>query len=399
MTYKTLLKEALKLKPELIKIRRLIHSYPELGYQEIKTAKLISTRLKKLGIIVHEKVAKTGVVGILKGGKFGKTIAIRSDMDALPIHEQTRKKYSSKIPGVMHACGHDGKIALVLGTAKLLARLRTKLTGQVKFIFQPNEEGSGGAQAMIQAGVLEKPKLDCIFGLDISPYLDTGKIGVRYGIAAANVQDFEISIGGKGGHIARPHETMDTVLVASQIVEGLQLIINRQVNPVNPAIISVGEIDGGTASNIFPSCIKLRGTIRTLSNSLHKMLIGKIKRLVKNVSQNYGLKCQIRFLTSYPALTNDDRLNNLLVDVVKKLLGRKSLFTWPYASLGGEDLSFFFRLCPGIIFSVGVRNKNKGIIFPEHSPHFDLDEDALPIGTAILTGCVLRYLESNIPLL
>lgn len=398
MTYKSLLQEALKLKPELIKIRRLIHSYPELGYQEIKTAKLISTTLKKLGLIVHNKVTKTGVVGILKGNKLGKTVAVRSDMDALPIHEKSKKKYRSKIPGIMHACGHDGKIAVVLGAATLLAGLRTKLVGQVKFIFQPNEEGSGGAQAMISAGVLENPKVDCMFGIDISSYIDTGKIGVRYGITAANVQDFEILISGKGGHIARPHETTDTVLVASQIIEELQLIINRCVNPVNPAIISIGEIDGGTATNVFPNCIKLRGTIRTLNNSLHKMLIGKIKRLVKNVSQNYSVKCELRFLTSYPMLINDKNLNNLLVKVIKKMFGGKGLFTWPYASLGGEDLSLFFRHVPGIIFSIGVRNKKKGIISPEHSPFFDLDEDALPFGSAIVTGCVLEYLNSNIPL-
>lgn len=395
MELATLLKESYKLKSELVKIRRYFHSYPELGFQEVKTARLIADRIKKLGLEVRKKVAKTGVVGILRGNKKGKTIAIRSDMDALPIQERTRKKYASKISGVMHACGHDGKMAIVLGVASLLSRIRHEFKGNVKFIFQPNEEGLGGAQAMISAGVLSKPKVDCMLCVDIDPFLNTGKIGVRNEVATANVDGFEISIIGTGGHGARLYRATDVVMVAAKIVESLHYIIPRQQHPCIPVAISIGEIHGGTASNVVPDRVTLRGTIRTFDNETKKNVFSKIKITVACVCRIYRSEYQIKYTSSYPTLKNDTKLNNIITNIGAQLLGPKNVYTYKYPFFEGEDVGFFFQKVPGAIFTLGTRNREKKIVYPSHSPLFDIDEDILPIGVAVLTGCVLEYLNSN----
>lgn len=395
MKFNMLLKESLKLKPEVIKIRRQIHSYPELGFQEVKTARLIADKLKRSGLKVQERVAKTGVVGILRGSKKGKTIALRSDMDALPIQERTKKKYASKIPGVMHACGHDGKMAIVLGVASLLSRIRNELKGNVKFIFQPNEEGSGGAQKMISAGALKNPKVNCIFSFDLSPFLDAGKIGIREGIVTANVADFEISIIGKGGHVAQRWEAVDTVGIAAKVIEALQFVIPQEQHPCAPIVISIGEIHGGTASNVIPDCVKLNGTIRTLDNITHKNVMSKIKKIITAICRAYGAQLEIIFCPSHPSIQNNHQLNNIVTDVAILLLGKKNIYNFEHPFFEGEDIGYFFQRAPGVIFSIGIRNKKKGIVYPLHSPFFDLDEDVLPLGVAVVAGCILQYLDSE----
>lgn len=390
-----LLEESLKLRPKLVKIRRLIHAYPELGFQEVKTAKLISNTLKKLGLIVQEKVAKTGVVGLLKGNQKGKTVAIRADMDAIPIQEKTKKKYSSKLPGVMHACGHDGKMAVALGAASLLSRSRNELRGSIKFIFQPNEEGSGGARAMISEGVLKNPKVDSMFCFDLDPFLNIGKIGVRNGVATANVDDFEISIIGKGGHSARLYRAIDVVMVAAKIVEALHYTIPRRQHFRMPVAISIGEICGGTASNVVPDLITLKGTIRTFNNKTRKKVLIKIKSTIACICRTYRAQYQIRYISSYSAFKNNAELNNIVINIGAKVFGRKNVYNYKYPFFEGEDVGFFFQEVPGTIFSFGIRNRKKGIVHAFHSPLFDIDEDALPIGAVVLTGCVLKYLNSD----
>lgn len=395
MELDNLLKQSLKLKSEVIKIRRQIHSYPELGFQEVKTAKLIAKELKRAGLEVKEKVARTGVVALLKGRKKGKTVVIRSDMDALPIQERTKKKYASKVPGVMHACGHDGKMAIVLGVASLLGKIREELKGQVKFIFQPNEESSGGAQAMIAAGVLKNPKVDSVFGFDLSPFLDAGKIGIRRGIVTANVDDFEISIIGKGGHVAQRWETVDTIYITAKVVEALQFIVPQKQNPCVPVVISIGEIHGGTASNVIPDRIRLKGTIRTLDSITRRNIMGKIKKTLPAICRGYGAQCEIRFIPFYSSVVNNPKLNGIVADVGRRLLGSKKIFNFKYPFFEGEDIGYFFREVPGVIFSIGIRNRKKGIVYPLHSPFFDLDEDVLPLGVAVVAGCILEYLNSD----
>jgi len=395
MERKTLLVESLKLRPELIKMRRHIHAYPELGFQEVKTAKLISNTLKKLGLAIQEKVAKTGVVGLLRGNQKGKTVAIRADMDALPIQEQNRKKYRSKIPGLMHACGHDGKMAIALGVASLLSRIRNELKGNVKFIFQPDEEGSGGARAMIAEGVLQNPKVNCMFCVDLDPLLNTGKIGMRDGVTTANIDGFEISVIGKGGHGARLDRAIDVVMVTARVIEALHYIIPRQQHPCIPVAISIGEIHGGTASNVVPVRVTLKGTIRTFDNETRRNVLTKIKSTVACICRTYRAQYQIQHISSYPALKNDTELNDIIANIGAQLLGPKNVYSYKYPFLEGDDVSFFFQQVPGVLFSIGVGNRKKGIVYPFHSPLFDIDEDALPIGVAVLTGCVLKYLNSN----
>lgn len=351
MELDNLLKQSLKLKSEVIKIRRQIHSYPELGFQEVKTAKLIAKELKRAGLEVKEKVARTGVVALLKGRKKGKTVVIRSDMDALPIQERTKKKYASKVPGVMHACGHDGKMAIVLGVASLLGKIREELKGQVKFIFQPNEESSGGAQAMIAAGVLKNPKVDSVFGFDLSPFLDAGKIGIRCGIVTANVDDFEISIIGKGGHVAQRWETVDTIYITAKVVEALQFIVPQKQNPCVPVVISIGEIHGGTASNVIPDRIRLKGTIRTLDSITRRNIMGKIKKTLPAICRGYGAQCEIRFIPFYSSVVNNPKLNGIVADVGRRLLGpEKRYLTSNILSLKAKILVTFFEKFQGLFF-------------------------------------------------
>ncbi|MFC1698604.1 M20 family metallopeptidase [Candidatus Omnitrophota bacterium] len=389
-----LLKESFKIKSEIIKIRRQIHAYPELGFGELKTARLIARKLKSLGLTVQEKVAQTGVIGILKGGKTGKTVAVRTDMDALPIQERTGKKYASKIPGVMHACGHDGKIAIALGVAHLLSKIAAdKIKGQVKFVFQPNEEGSGGAQAMIAAGALRNPRVDSIFGFDLSPSLDSGKMYVRKGIVTANIDDFEITVIGKGGHAAQPWKTVNPILVAAKIVEALHSSVSRQQNFRLPAVISIGEIHGGTASNIIPHSIRLKGTARTLDLATRKNILRKIKQVVDDICRAHRAQHQLQFIPSYPSLANNAQLNDIIIGAGEKLLGPKNICYCKHPFFEGEDISYFFKKIPGAIFSIGIRNRKKGIAHLTHSPFFDLDEAALPIGVAIVAGSILRYLK------
>jgi len=357
---------------------------------------LIANKLKKLGLEVQVKVAKTGVVGILRGNKKGETIAIRSDMDALPIQEQNKTKYASRIPGVMHACGHDGKIAICLGVAMLLSKFRHLLTGQVKFIFQPNEESSGGAQAMIAAGVLKKPKVDCIFGYDLSPNFACGRIGVRSGIVTANVDDFEISIIGQGGHAAQRWKTVDTVMAAAKIIEELQLVIPRQQQPGRPAVISIGQLHGGTAINVIPDCIELKGTVRTFYSSTRKKVLNMIEKQVTSICRSYKARHKLHFIPSYPCVENHHNLNKIVISAVKRLLGPEKLHYHKYPVFAGEDIGYFFQKVPGVIFSIGVRNKKRGIVHPRHSSFFNLDENALPVGVAVVTSCIAEYLKAGI---
>ncbi|MCM8823419.1 MAG: M20 family metallopeptidase [Candidatus Omnitrophica bacterium] len=394
VTPQIILKETFKLKPWLIKLRRHFHQYPELSWQEFKTSARVERELKKLNIEV-KRIAKTGVVGILNGKKKGKCVAIRADMDALPIQEKTNKPYASKIYNVMHACGHDAKIAIVLGVAKLLRKMRDKLKGSVKFIFQPNEEGSGGAELMIKEGVLKNPKVSAIFSVDFDPYLKSGKIGIREGMFFANIDSFEISIFGKGGHGGRLYRAVDVMLVSAKVIEALQYYLPRRFHPCVPLTVSFGEIKAGSAPNVIPDTVVMKGTIRTFAEDVQRELKRKIEEIVRGICRIYKADYRIDYFSYYPGSANNSELNKIVEKVAKEIVGTKNIYKYQYPFFESEDISYFFRIVPGTVFSLGIRNPKKGIIYPAHSPYFDIDEDVLPIGVAVLTGCLIEYLNNQ----
>lgn len=370
----------------------MIHKYPELAYKEVRTARFIANELKKIGLSVTRNIARTGVVGLLKVHKEGKTVAIRADMDGLPIHEAGRKSYSSRYKGSMHACGHDAHIAMVIGSALLLSKIRHSINGNVKFIFQPSEENSpSGAQAMIKAGVLRNPSVSAVFGLHINTSLDSGLIGVKNGIASARLGTFNIDIMGKSSHVAKPGGSVDALLVASRVIKELHLV-KRYLDPFIPCTIGIGIIQGGTASNIIADRVCMEGVLRIVHKSKEHGLMDVIKRIIYNTCAGYGADCNIKYHSGPPPIFNDKNLTKIVFNSACSILGRKNIKVIDRPSMGSDDFAFYAKKVPGTFFAVGIRNKQKGIISPGHTSNFDIDEDALPVGSAVMAEAVRQYL-------
>src|SRR2546422_6689724 len=320
------LKEARKIEPEIIKTRREIHQRPELAYKEKATAKLVAEKLRGLGIEVRTGVGGTGVLGILRGPVTGRVVALSADMYALPIEEMADIDFKSKKNGVMHACGHDTHVAMLLGTAKLLANHKDKLVGTVKFLFQPAEEhgGRGGAKPMIEDGVMENPKVDFVFGLHIDGDLESGVLAFRGGPAMAAPDSFEIRISGRGGHGAYPQHTIDPIYVAAQLLIALQGVSGRMIDPIQPIVISVGSIHSGTKENIIPDQAILHGTIRTLDESTRKRAKAKVTEVARGVCRAFGAKAQVEFeKDAYPVMVNDEKVTEKAKNIVRKLPGTR----------------------------------------------------------------------------
>ena len=386
------LKEARKIEPEIIKTRREIHQRPELAYKEKATAKLVAERLRGLGIEVRTGVGGTGVLGILRGPVTGRVVALRADMDALPIEEMADIDFRSKENGVMHACGHDTHVAMLLGTAKLLANHKDKLVGTVKFLFQPAEEhgGRGGAEPMIQDGVMENPKVDFVFGLHIDGDEKSGVLAFRGGPVMAAPDTFEIKIIGRGGHGAYPHQTVDPIYVAAQLIIAIQGISGRMIDPVQPFVITVGSIHSGTKENIIPDQAVLQGTIRTLDEATRKRAKAKVAEVARGVSRAFGARAEVEFeKDAYPVTVNDEKVTEEAKKILSKMPGTrvkiKSL------QLGGEDFSRFLHEAPGTFYFLGTKNPAKGCIYPNHSPRFKVDEDVLKFGTASLAQLAIEF--------
>jgi amidohydrolase len=381
--------------PRLVKLRREFHQYPELAFEEFETLRRITRELKKLRLQVKTGIAKTGVVGILYGNRKGKTVALRADMDALPVTEQTNVPYKSKIKGKMHACGHDLHMACVIGAACVLSRMKNDLPGNVKFIFQPSEEsGSGGALPMIKSGVLKNPDVDGIFALHTDPSIPVGKVGVKDGPMMAHTNSFDLIITGKGGHGARPHQGVDAIQVAAQVIQALQTIVSRRTNPLDPVVVSIGVIEGGTASNVICDKVALKGTVRTLNKNVNKKMPQMIKQIVSGITRSAGADFIFNYRPGYPILTNDPKMTHLAREAVSKLYSKKAVVEIKNPVMGGEDCAYFLQKVPGAFLRVGIRNTKRKAVYPWHHPKFNVDEKAIGIGTAVLTQCVYDFLSN-----
>ena len=388
------LKEARNIESEIIRTRREIHQRPELAYKEKATAKLVADRLRVLGLEVRTGIGGTGVLGILTGTKTGRVVGLRADMDALPVEEMADVIFRSKEKGIMHACGHDTHVAMLLGTAKLLAKHRKEIAGTVKFFFQPAEEhgGLGGAKPMIQDGVMENPKVDYVFGLHIDGDVESGVLAFRGGPAMAAPDTFEIKITGRGGHGAYPHNTIDPIYVAAQLLIALQGVSGRMIDPVQPIVISVGSIHSGTKENIIPDQAILHGTIRTVDESTRKKAKAKVTEVAKGVSRAFGAKAEVEFeKDAYPVLVNDRRVTEKAEKIMARLHGARVKLR--ELQLGGEDFSRFLHEAPGTFYFLGTKNPAKGCVYPNHSPRFKVDEQVLKLGSASLAQVAVEFTD------
>ena len=389
----TLLQAANQIAPEVVADRRTIHQFPELMYEVHQTAAMAEERLRELGLEVRTKVGRTGVVGVLRGARPGRTVLLRADMDALPIIEENEHPFCSQNRGVMHACGHDAHTAMLLGAARLLTERRQELPGNVVFMFQPAEEGGAGALRMIEDGLLDDPKVDGSFALHVDANSYVGKVSMRVGPQSAAADEFSITVRGKGGHASRPQAAVDPVVVGAYIVTALQTLVSREVSPMEPAVVTVGRLSGGTAFNVIPATAVIEGTVRTYNEGVQAHIERRLPAMVKGVAEAMRASAEVEYRRLYPLLVNHASGVSIARDVVTELLGPgAALESDPI--MGSEDFSFVLQRAPGAMVRLGVRHKDWEQVRPTHSPEFDLDEAALPIGVAVMAGMAMRFLES-----
>jgi len=387
--------EVLLLQDEVVRLRRDFHMHPELGYEEYRTSQIVYDYLKDLGFKV-EKVAKTGVVGLLEGSTLGKTVLLRADMDALPQNEKTGVSYESVKKGIMHACGHDGHTAMLMAAAKILAKYKNDLKGNVKFVFQPNEEAAG-ALDMINEGILENPKVDAAFAAHLWTPIESGKIGLAPGPVMAATEEFEVSIIGKAGHTSAPHTALDPILAATQVIQSLQSIQTREIDPLLPITIMVGKVHGGSGRNIIADRVDIGGTIRFLfrnEETEKKILLGKFERVIKGICEAMGVQYELQFLPSNPSLLNNDQMVEYLKKASKETYEVEDNLV-EYRCMAGEDFAEFTHKVPSALYFIGTGNEAKNTHYPHHHPMFNIDEDTLKYGVEMHVRAVLHYLESN----
>tara|TARA_B100000401_G_C52809432_1_gene722904 strand:+ start:1539 stop:2714 length:1176 start_codon:yes stop_codon:yes gene_type:complete len=370
--------EVKEIKQSIVSNRRDFHMHPELGFKEIRTSKIIAQKLSSYGLDVQTGVGKTGVVATLTGNTDGKTIALRADMDALPIQETGDLPFKSVHDGVMHACGHDGHMSMLLGAAKILSSKKDKINGTVKFIFQPAEEGLGGARYMIEDGVLEE--VDEIYGAHLWNYQQYGTIGVKPGPIMAAADLFDIVIEGKGGHGATPHGTVDAIIVASQIIQSLQTIVSRNTNPLESTVVTVGKINGGYNFNVIADQVSMQGTTRAYTEKNRQLIKTRMSELLDGIGNAFNAKIKLNYKDGYPPVINNEECAAKLLSAATKVVGDGA--GNPYLSMGGEDFSYFVNEKPGCFFFIGSAPKDRELLStPHHCSHFDIDEEALLIGT------------------
>lgn len=387
-----LMKSARDLLAYASRFRRDFHQHPELGFQEVRTSAIIAAELSKLGLEVTPGVGKTGVVAVLEGAKPGPVVMLRFDMDALPIQEQTGAEYSSCNPGVMHACGHDGHVAIGLTVAHLLHQRRQQWAGTVKLVFQPAEEGLGGAESMIAAGVLENPPPNAVFGVHLWNEKPLGWVAVTPGPFMAASEIFTVQLIGRGGHGALPNTTIDPLLAAAHIISALQSIVSRNVSPLQTAVVSVTVAKAGEAFNIIPHTAELRGTIRTFEPDVREMVISRFNQIVKGIAEAMGCEVTITMQSLTPAVVNDPSAAKSLAQHLSQTYPELTLMT-DFRSMASEDMAFFLQKVPGVFFMVGSANIEKGLVFSHHHPRFDFDENALAISAALVTSAALQALK------
>ncbi len=377
---------------ELIADRRHFHANPELAFEEHETAAFVAERLRSLGIEVTTGVGGTGVKGVIRGGSSGRTVMLRADMDALPIQEESDKPYASTRPGVMHACGHDGHTAILLAVARILSSRDRPLPGNVVLCFQPAEERPpGGAIRMVEDGVMDDPKVDAVFGLHLSSS-PVGTVGMRGGASQASADSFRAEIVGVGGHAARPHLAVDPVLIAANVVTTLHTIVSREVDPLQSAVITVGTIQAGTVANVIPATATMSGTVRTLDEAVRQKLATRVQETVVGIARAMGGDAAVDYAFGYPVMVNDQQMTDFVRDVAHEVVGEdRTRYNHP-PIMPSEDVGYFIARATGCYFNIGVLNEAKGITIANHNPGFDIDEDALPVGVAMLVRIVERYL-------
>jgi amidohydrolase len=373
----------------LIADRRHFHRHPELGYLEVQTAATIAERLATLGYDVRTGIGTTGVVGVRSGPVGGPSVLIRADMDALPVQEETGLPFASSVPGVMHACGHDGHMAVALSVAERLATV--ELSGELRFVFQPAEEGGAGAEAMIRDGVLDPTPPTAAIGIHLWSGLPTGTVAVTPGPIFAAVDNLRITIEGRGGHAASPHQTVDPVVVAAHVITALQTIVSRRKNPAEPTVLSVTSVHAGTTHNVIPERATLEGTIRSNGGLFHQELPALLRRVVEGSARAHGATAAVEYERKYPATVNDASMTRLMQIVAAELVGASNVLD-DYRTMAGEDMAFFLQRVPGCYAFVGCGNPAKDSQHPHHSPKFNLDEDALPIAVELLSRGAVRIL-------
>ena len=391
---------AADLHPKVVETRRDLHRHPELGYRETRTAALVADRLRSLGFDeVRTGVGKTGVVGILKGGRPGKVVAVRADMDALPIPELIDVPYKSTVDGVKHACGHDAHVAMALGVAEVLSRLRAQVPGTVLMLFQPAEEGDPdggrtGALRMLDDGLFANPKPAAIFGMHVMPTIDAGTIGLNIGPAMASADRFTLTVVGQKTHGAYPHTGIDPVPIAAQIVTALQTIPSRQINAQEPTVVSVGEINGGNRFNIIADKVELTGTVRTLSKNGPAAVRARMEAIAKGITSAYGATYTLSYVEGTIVTFNEPALARQTRDVLAAVAGDTKVIA-PPPQMGAEDFSYYQKEIPGVFFFLGVRNEAKKITAMVHTEYFDLDEDTLQLGVRAMSTTTLDYLQRD----
>ncbi len=392
------LKQASELFPYTQSMRRDFHMHPELGFNEIRTGGIVAKELESLGIEVTKGIGKTGVVGLLEGGRPGPTLLLRFDMDALPIQEETGAEYASQTAGLMHACGHDGHTAIGLTVAKMLHSQRDQLAGTIKFCFQPSEEGHngeeiGGAEMMIKDGVLESPKVDMALGMHLWNERPLGWVHVAKGPVMAGAEQFKIKITGRGGHGATPHQAIDPILAASQVVNAVQGIVSRNVNPMETAVVSVTMFHSGTTFNVIPKEALLEGTIRSFDPGVRKLVLERFEQTVRGVASAMGCQVEITMKLLSPALINAGDVTASVQETARRILPDATHDNTPYLTMGAEDMAFLQERVPGCYYFIGSANYERGLDHGHHHPKFDIDEEALVRGAALMAAAAADLLK------
>jgi amidohydrolase len=374
----------------LIATRRDLHQHPELGFQEFRTSEVVAKTLESYGLSPERGVATTGVVALLDSQLPGPTMLLRADMDALPIHEETGAEYASRHDGKMHACGHDGHTAILLTAAKLLNQQVVPWSGKIKLVFQPAEEGPGGAEPMIRAGVLQNPKVDVAFGLHLWSPMSVGQAGVFPGPMMAAADTFKVTIQGRGGHAAQPQSCVDPILVAAHMITALQAVSSRFTSPFQPVVVSVTRIQAGTADNIIPDSLELGGTVRTFDEKLRLQVREQMRTVIDGICAAFGASAEFVYREGYPPLVNDVRVAALVESLCRETLKLSSAPLPDARTMGGEDMAYFLREVPGCFFFLGSGGR-PSCDYTHHHPRFDLDERALPLGVELFLRFASRY--------
>jgi hippurate hydrolase len=381
--------------PELLRIRHHIHAHPELSFQEFQTSNFIASELTKLNIPFTQGMAGTGIVALIEGKNPNKKcLAIRAELDALPIKELNEVSYKSQNEGIMHACGHDVHATCLLGLAQIMNEQKNEWEGTLKLIFQPGEEmHPGGGSMMIAEGVLENPKIDAILALHIYPHLPAGVVGFKAGQYMASTDEIHITIQGKGGHAALPHQTIDPIAIAAQVIVGLQQVISRRSNPISPSVLSFGKINGGTVNNVIPDKVEISGTLRTMDEKWRSEAHTLINNIVKCTAESYGAKAIVTIPKGYPSLFNDQKLTHALEGYAKDYLGSENVKELSLR-MTADDFAFYGHQIPGCYFRLGTNTKNELHTASVHNAHFDIDENALITGTGLMSFLAYSFLNS-----